>query len=57
MLYISLMVAVLKLSGRTFFFFSRQDFSVALEHVLELGLVDQAGLELTKIFLPLPPEC
>ena len=39
------------------FFFSRQGFSVALEPVLELALVDQAGLELTKIHLPLPPEC
>ena len=25
--------------------------------VLELALVDQAGLELTEILLPLPPEC
>ena len=40
-----------------FFYFSRQGFSVALEPVLELALVDQAGLELTKIHLPLPPEC
>ena len=30
-------------------------FSVALELVLELALVDQAGLELTEICLPLPP--
>ncbi|CAO2599084.1 hypothetical protein LEMLEM_LOCUS9700, partial [Lemmus lemmus] len=30
---------------------------VALEPVLELALVDQAGLELTEIRLPLPPEC
>ena len=34
----------------------RQGFSVALETVLELALVDHAGLELTKIYLPLPPE-
>ncbi|ERE86443.1 dol-P-Man:Man(7)GlcNAc(2)-PP-Dol alpha-1,6-mannosyltransferase isoform 1 [Cricetulus griseus] len=34
-----------------------QGFSVALEAVLELALVDQAGLELTEICLPLPPEC
>ncbi|EGV96176.1 hypothetical protein I79_005859 [Cricetulus griseus] len=40
-----------------FFGFSRQGFSVALEAVLELALVDQAGLELTEIRLPLPPEC
>ncbi len=38
------------------FCFSRQGFSVALEPVLELALVDQAGLELTEIRLPLPPE-
>ena len=25
--------------------------------VLELALVDQAGLELTEILLPLPPKC
>ena len=37
--------------------FSRQGFSVALELALELALVDQAGLELTEIPLPLPPEC
>ncbi|ERE66520.1 hypothetical protein H671_8g19362 [Cricetulus griseus] len=35
----------------------RQGFSVVLEAVLELALVDQAGLELTEIRLPLPPEC
>ena len=33
---------------------SRQGFSVALEPVLQLALVDQAGLELTEIRLPLP---
>ncbi|KAM7339639.1 hypothetical protein ACRRTK_000254 [Alexandromys fortis] len=39
------------------FCFSRQGFSVVLEPVLELTLVDQAGLGLTKtIHLPLPPE-
>ena len=37
--------------------FLRQGFSIALEAVLELILVDQAGLELTEIGLPLPPEC
>ena len=36
---------------------SRQSFSVALEPVLELALVDQAGLELTEIYLSLPPKC
>ena len=34
------------------FGFSRQGFSVALEPGLELTLVDQAGLKLTKIHLP-----
>ncbi|ERE73071.1 protein of unknown function DUF1725 containing protein [Cricetulus griseus] len=34
-----------------------EGFSVALETVLELALVDQTGLELTEIRLPLPPEC
>ena len=38
------------------YFFSRQGFSVALEPVLELALVYQAGLKLTEIRLPLPPE-
>ena len=28
-----------------------------LEPVLELALVDQVGLELTEICLPLPPQC
>ena len=37
--------------------FSRQGFSVALEPVLELALIEQVGLELTDIWLPLPPEC
>ena len=37
-------------------FFPRQGFSVALEPILELTVVDQAGLEPTEI-LPLPPEC
>ena len=31
-------------------------FSVALKPVLELALIDQAGLELTEICLLLPPE-
>ena len=30
-------------------------FLCSLEPVLELALVDQAGLKLTEIFLPLPP--
>ena len=30
---------------------------LALEPVLELTVVDQAGLELTDILLLLPPEC
>ena len=37
------------------FGFSRQDFAVAIKPVLELALVDQVGLELTGILLPLPP--
>ena len=40
-----------------FVFFSRQGFAVALEPVLELAFVDLAGLKLTEIGLPLPPEC
>ena len=39
------------------FYFSRQGFSVALEPVLELALVEQAGLELMEIHPPLPHEC
>ena len=39
-----------------FIYFSRQGFSVALEAVLELALVDQVGLKLTEIHLPLSPE-
>ena len=39
------------------FDFSRQGFSVAEEPVLELALVDQAGLKLKEIPLPLPPKC
>ena len=35
----------------------RQGFSVAFEPVLELNLVDQAGLKLPEIRQPLPPEC
>ena len=34
-----------------------QGFSVALEPVLDLALVDQAGFELTEIRLTLPPRC
>ena len=30
---------------------------MSFEAVLELALVEQAGLELTEIYLPLPPEC
>ena len=42
--------------GIFYFHFSRQAFSVALEPVLELALVDQFGLRLTEIHLPLPPH-
>ena len=45
------------LLGFFVFVFWRQGFSVALESVLELALVDQADLKLTEIHLPLPPEC
>ena len=36
--------------------FLRQSFSVALEPALKLALVDQDGLELIEILLPLPPK-
>ena len=36
---------------------SRQVFSVALEPVLELALLDQACLDLTEICLPQASEC
>ena len=45
------------MANLSYFFFLRQGFSVALEPVLELALVDQADLELTEIHLPLPPKC
>ena len=38
-----------------FLIFLRQGLSVALESVLEIALVDQAGLEFTENRLPLPP--
>ena len=39
------------------FLFLKQGFSVALEPVLELALIDQAGFKLKEIRLPLPSEC
>ena len=39
--------------SQSLFFF--QGFIVTLEPVLELVLIDQAGLELIEIHLPLPP--
>ena len=36
--------------------FLRQSFSAVLESILELAFVDQVGLKLTDILLPLPPE-
>ena len=36
--------------------FSRQGFSIVSQSVLELALLDQAGLKLTEICLPLPPK-
>ena len=40
-----------------FWFFKIGFLFVALELILELALVDQAGLKLTEICLPLPPKC
>ena len=40
-----------------FLFFETGFLCVALEPVLELALVDQAGLEFTEIRLPLSPHC
>ena len=40
-----------------FFCFLRQAFSLAVEPILKLALVDQVGLELTEVYLPLPPKC
>ena len=34
-----------------------QSFYVAFEPVLEVALVEGAGLKLTEICLPLPPKC
>ena len=39
------------------FVFSRQGFPVALMPDLKVALVDQAGLKLPEIHLPLPPKC
>ena len=39
------------------FDFLRQGFTVPLERVLEIALVDQASPKLTEICLSLPPEC
>ena len=39
------------------FLFFKIGFSVALNPILELALVDWAGLELTEIHLSLPLEC
>ena len=39
------------------FGFLRHGFSVTLECVLKLVLVDQADLEFTEIHLSLPPNC
>ena len=45
----------IKIDNIVLFFFLRQGFFVALEPVLALALIDQVGLELTEIRLPLPP--
>ena len=37
--------------------FSRQGFSITLEPVLELALIDQDGLKLKEIHLSLPSKC
>ena len=39
------------------FCFSKKGFLCVALAVLEVALVDQAGLELTEIRLSLPPEC
>ena len=38
-------------------FFKTGLLSAALVPILELTLVDKAGIKLTEILLPLPPEC
>ena len=38
-------------------FFLKEGFSVTLETVQKLALVDQAGLELTDLLLSLSPKC
>ena len=43
--------------GSRHFFFVRQDFSVAFGACPGTHSEDQAGLNLTEIQLPLPPEC
>ena len=44
-------------SGALFLVFDTWVLCVALELVLEVALVDQAGLKLTEICLYLTPEC
>ena len=41
----------------SFFLGGRQGFTVAIKPILELALIDQVGLKLTGICLPLPAEC
>ena len=50
---------IMAMNSSLFLDFLKQGFSVFffLVPVLELALVDQAGLELTEIHLLLPPEC
>ena len=40
-----------------FILFFKTGFLCVALAVLELALVDEAGLELTEIHLPLPPDC
>ena len=52
------MIEMKKFSGsKQIFFFETLFRDIALVPVLELALVDQAGLKLTEICLTLPPEC
>ena len=57
LVYVKHMLSLSHIPDPDHFVVLRQGFSVALVPVLELALVDQAGLELTEIHLPLPPEC
>ena len=55
-LFFSFFLSFFLFLGFVLFYFSRQGFSVSLEPVLELALIDQADLKLTEICLLLPPD-